>query len=1253
MARARSTDVTEQASRESLRRRARARLLTLNLRRVMAAAGGPASTSEQAWLEAAQAFIQENLCPASEEPNVQLIQLVIDCVKAVWLSQGSTRGLTLPLSYSFVSVQNLRTHQRLPCCSHLSWSSSAYQSWAQEAGPDGEPLPRERLLLLGTLTNLSENLEQECRNGSLYVRDNTGVLGCELIDLELSWLGHLFLFPSWSYLPPARWKSSREGHLELWGAPVPVVPLTVSPGPVTPIPVLYPEIASRLLQPKSKPRVRQSNLAGRLVRLSALVNSHRKTYFVLSLGASSPAVSRVSIVVQVPAQLVWHRALRPSQSYVLTELRISRIHGHRNLVWTTSPSSRLLPLKAECVQELELDLEEPLLEADPKPLPVPNNPQDQKGKRGLVRDSRLLSYVGTVTSVLNEPAGLYELDGQLELCLAYQQFQAFQQLVRPGVSLELQDVHLLQSVGGGTKRPVLAVCLGGAILVRGFSRLKPRTQSSHQAHGASLYKQLVWERQLGLPLYLWATKALEELACKLCPHVLRHHQFLQHSSPENPSLGLQLLAPTLDTLTVPGSPIRNAHKEILEEPHHCPLQKYIRLQTPCSFPTLATLKEEGQSRAWASFDPTALLPLPEASHLPSCQLNHRLAWSWLCLPPAAFRPAQVLLGVLVASSHKGCLQLRDQSGSLSCHLLAKHSQPITDPRLIGCLVRTEKFQLVVERDVKSNFPSWRELSMAGFIQKQEARVYVQFLLDDALILPVPRPIPRSAPSSRLPQTEPTHLDRPHIVHSRLFLVSHKEALMKRNFYIPLGASPDMPTPILSFHVSGSWLRGTQRKEGKGWGTPEPLDDENKNQKILLIFFGSSVRWFEFLHPGQVYRLVAPGPPTPTLFKEGGSSYTSQRPVELAGYASCLTVQDEWILELEHAQDTPDAVNTSKALPASSLTDVLSDGFTDSLVSFAAEILSRTLCEPLPTSLWTKSVGSTGASRRCVRLTVALETADCDFPPHLSIYIENPHLPPPLGLLPGARVYFKQLEKRVSRSHNVYCCFRSSTYVQVLSFPPEAAISSPLPHIYLTELLQGRQTRFQATASCHIVSVFSLQLLWVCAHCTSLCSQGQCPHQGSACPTQTSVSQASMRLLVEDGTAEAMVTCRNHHVAAALGLCPSEWTALLECVRVPGRVALNFTGPGAQLEPSTKTDEPLTIFLWTLCTSLSVLRPITLSFELERKPSKILPLEPARLQRFQCGDLPLLTRVNPRLQLSCLSIQEPEYPCSQRTIVSLC
>lgn len=53
----------------------------------------------------------------------------------------------------------------------------------------------------------------------------------------------------------------------------------------------------------SKLRVVQPNLAGKLVRLSALVKSQKKAYFVLTLGELSPADSQtgsyVSVIVQV------------------------------------------------------------------------------------------------------------------------------------------------------------------------------------------------------------------------------------------------------------------------------------------------------------------------------------------------------------------------------------------------------------------------------------------------------------------------------------------------------------------------------------------------------------------------------------------------------------------------------------------------------------------------------------------------------------------------------------------------------------------------------------------------------------------------------------------------------------------------------------------------------------------------------------------------------------------------------------------
>ena len=63
--------------------------------------------------------------------------------------------------------------------------------------------------------------------------------------------------------------------------------------------------------------------------------------------------------------------------------------------------------------------------------------------------------------------------------------------------------------------------------------------------------------------------------------------------------------------------------------------------------------------------------------------------------------------------------------------------------------------------------------------------------------------------------------------------------------------------------------------------------------------------------------------TPLLFAEGGPSCVPQRPLELAGCTSCLTVRDEWTVELESSRDLPAVPDANKALPETSLADLLS------------------------------------------------------------------------------------------------------------------------------------------------------------------------------------------------------------------------------------------------------------------------------------------------------------------------------------------
>lgn len=80
---------------------------------------------------------------------------------------------------SFISISDLKHQQRAPCCSHLTWSTNTFKEWAhqgQGALPMHSSLPRAYLILFGYLTDG----RQEDKDGCLYVKDNTGIIACEV-----------------------------------------------------------------------------------------------------------------------------------------------------------------------------------------------------------------------------------------------------------------------------------------------------------------------------------------------------------------------------------------------------------------------------------------------------------------------------------------------------------------------------------------------------------------------------------------------------------------------------------------------------------------------------------------------------------------------------------------------------------------------------------------------------------------------------------------------------------------------------------------------------------------------------------------------------------------------------------------------------------------------------------------------------------------------------------------------------------------
>lgn len=324
-------------------------------------------------------------------------------------------------------------------------------------------------------------------------------------------------------------------------------------------------------------------------------------------------------------------------------------------------------------------------------------------------------------------------------------------------------------------------------------------------------------------------------------------------------------------------------------------------------------------------------------------------------------------------------------------------------------------------------------------------------------------------------------------------------------------------------------------------------------------------------------------------------------------------------------------------------------FRGSLVSFSGEIVERTLCaspkneKPSATLCLRKQKGSLLASDHSVKLSIA---AAAGSPIVLDIYIAATYLQHLRGLLPGAKILFQNLERKISRFHNVYCAYVASSCVTILSLPAShqlftsscAGRASSPSLVFISNLQHQLQALPQARILCHVSCVLTLSLQWVCSLCSSIFKEGRCTRHSPPCPSHSGVRQASARVLVEDGTGEALVLCRNQHVAAMLGLSLLEWEAVQSCVQSRGSLFIQYgeaTGTGCVEE----LEDPIACYLRNLCRSSLICRPILLDFSLDRKPSKVLQPAPVQVRNFRCGEVEFVSQVRPRQSLLCLNVEE--------------
>ncbi|XP_030043834.1 CST complex subunit CTC1 isoform X1 [Microcaecilia unicolor] len=1306
---------------------------------------GPHRT-EECWLQAGCTFAERWLFtegPSLAEDIQQFREGILRCLCRSGKQEEGRLGL--PVSYSFVSVSELKSQQRSPCCSHLFWSTDQYNKWTRQGEAllhNQKALPRACLLLIGYLTDQASVEKARRVDGSLYVRDKSSAMPCEMLHFSLDLLDQLLLFPGWSYLPA---QHSSGGYLEILAPPISISPkperLISSEG--QPINVLYPHAAVQLLHTRTEGRFPPVNVAGELCRYSSLLDLRGRIFFTLFLKCFSTDHC-VPVLVQDPTKISWHFSLSVGSRYVITRLHVTVVQRSKHRLLQVSTASRLFPFSEGQVWEQELP-PEALLSQNRAPSKAEVNPQDSKGSledtlTPKIKLSKVISYKGTVTKVLNARAGLYEVDGSICVCVAYQQLVNCGRGLRPGARIEMRDVHFLQRPSPHFPLVVLCCCLQSVILIQEFSSLC----SAHQPFYTSrnLFVSLLLKHHLGLPQYLWLVKTVKDLQDKFCPHFIKQHQLEASVGTIAHRITEEVLVPILRSLSPSEHRCRNVEEEIaVVEQHQCPLTKYSPLKGPCEVLSLSQLYADAERQGWERLCLPQLLPSSQAQYMNTQELNRSLAWSFLTLDAQDFQPQCILLGVLRSSSRSGSLQLQDESRSVPC-LIIKRGRAccshFTDTGFIGNMLLMERFQVVVERFIRSDFPSWRQLASPEYVREKRSRVYIQFYMEDAVNLgqsgavsrlhqlprevklqSAPHEIPaepvasKDQPSKRQAEPDPSfhvplkakvarvmeageatrtehlgdaeatcaehqgggksdEIGRQGSV-SQLFLLVHKEGLLLRNCTPIQGdgtrdiGQQERLTLQLSFQATVVWVGKPRAEPGDTQESPEIIDGDwerlREPQRVLLLFTGKSIRWFPVLHPDCLYRLIIPRCSDVGVFKRLCAPTVPVKTQHLFNCPLLLVVPENWKLHyvtlLESLIEHQDLYQTlARGRPElHSVAEILQPKFTRSLVSFVGEIAERTLCEPerkswIPTSL---SKGRDEGVFLPWEYTLKLTVRDTSSSRStLHVYI-NSSVPLLLGLLPKAQVHFYNLERKTSKLNNVYCKFVACSSFSVMELPSHPALrsaaldsespppDSSLPMMFLSQLMLQPEQSSRGRSVCHVVCVLSLGLNWLCSHCGSAFVNGSCSRTGPTCSSKTPVFQAYAKIIIEDGSTEAHVMCRNHQVSALLHLPPSEWEGLQQHVLKKGHVYIHHRGWSVEHKCTEAPDEDLlTKYLRKLCLSPLICRPVLLSFRPHQQGKEASHTDSVQTRTFGLGRYEYRTHIPAPLLLMCLELQEVDY-----------
>ncbi|XP_051737143.1 CST complex subunit CTC1 [Ctenopharyngodon idella] len=1183
------------------------------------------SRAEQRWLSEVFEGVRQQLHPLIDSSlGLSVVRLSLAVVSKVQRAVGSDSS-DLPVSYRLVSVSELTREQRTACCSSLSWSSAHYRERARGAEqmlPDFKALPRDNLLLIGFLC---DGRAAGTSDGVWRVRDAGGSVSCTMLKSSCLWLGRLMLFPTWNYIPQ---NAPAAGYLELIDSPVCVTleAMAFDPGG-TLSEVMSVTRAAELLRQRCEDQVYVC-VSGQVSVVCPLLLIGGKRFFCLIL---SEGGSSVPVFITEAKHQYWRQCVCVGQSVWISSLRVCSLQGlEGRCVLSDSCQSRLHPQESSEEPETHTDTSD-----------AHTHLPSGSASAVRVKRSTLISFKGTITKILNAEAGLYEIDRQVGLCLAYQPAQKWGGGLRPGAEIQLHNVHFTYHASPFAPRVVLCACLRSSVQISSFSPLSSKVEVSG-SH--SPLQCLLLEKNLGASQYLWLCYCQSAVTERLCPRWVRAERVCVVAG--------RLLDFVCDAEQKTQKK-RNIYREMIQEPHQCPVTTYCVCWPSVALWSVKQLCDWMSREVWACLSLPALLP-PSAAHMTAVELNAPLSWSSHTVPleHASSEPL-LLVGVLELDSTRATLQLRDQTHALDCVCVQTGQSGARtsdiDTAWQGCLVCVRQCTLVMERFMKTHFPSWKHLDQPSYITHKHCRVYLQLCVDDLTIIS-----PSAAMSRRLSERR----DRPEKSRDGGTSEIPKRPRADDAADTRTSKRPLTPAPCVSLLLRLESKQGVTLQNGSGdahrlqlgfvcratcLGDVQRWDNDPKNcrtqererdgdhQKIELHFIGLCVRWFPVLHPGCVYRLIALNTEDVSVLK---AKAVSARGGVTQLSSPALLLQPQWRMHTL-TDELPDAQSGVPALM--SVSEVLHSSSAPDIVSFYGVLSQRiTLQEDSGTKPKIQSLTAAEDPNTEEDLRVRLTVQDAECPGQvIDVYLDLSCGPYTHGLIAGAALQIHHAQRKVSRACNVYCRSLPISRVTVTDLSSvrsgSGASQSPPPMMLLGEWASARTQRgVVGKVKGHVVRVLSLRLQWTCSLCGSIFKQMSCGRTHPPCDSTSAVFQAEAKVVVEDGSGEAHVWFSSDTVCDLLMLNAGQWEGLQRHIRVKGHVKVYTRGYNMMCDEDP--DDSLVQYLNCVCSSAAVCRQIHLTCRIRAQRTG-----KPQLRKVHRGQTEFICKFAPALQLQCQHI----------------